>query len=210
LFTCVTYNFRCWLIPEWYDPHQQQHCDHDKYWNWCCSSGLHYYLCTSANPETQWYFPNGNPVPNNPALPYQRNRDSFPGRVILNRNSESTITGIFHRHIPDASGVIQSLYVGIYTSTTGESCILCVFAWLFARKYLALQSRTVYTFQVLVYIYPSTAYHHIKHSTLVVLYTMCQRRDKYEQHTQKQIQSLLVVTCTSQQRGILTFHHSQA
>ena len=87
--------------------------------------------CDSANPETQWYFPNGNPVPNNPALPYQRTRGQNPGRVILSRNSESTITGIFHCDIPDDSGVIQSLYVGIYTSTTGESCILCVFAWLF-------------------------------------------------------------------------------
>jgi len=78
--------------------------------------------CTSFyNPETQWYFPNGSRVPNNPNLPYQRTRryDYF-GRVILNRNSESTTTGIFHCDIPDASGVTQSLYVGIYTNTTGE------------------------------------------------------------------------------------------
>ena len=120
----------------------------------CCSS--------FNNPETQWYFPNGTQVQNILSLPYRRTRGRFPGRVTLNRNSESTITGIFHCDIPDVSGVTQSLYVGIYTSTTGESCILCVFAWLFhlfARKYLALQSKTVYTFQVLVYVYPSTAYH---------------------------------------------------
>ena len=99
--------------------------------------------CSSANPETRWYFPNGNPVPNNPALPYQRTRGQNLGTMILSRNSESTITGIFHCDISDVYGVTQSLYVGIYTSTTGESCILCVFAWLFhlfARKYLALQS----------------------------------------------------------------------
>ena len=76
--------------------------------------------CSSQNRETQWYFPNGTRVPNNPALPYQRTRDDFPGRVILSRNSESTIIGIFHCDIPDASGVIQSLYVGIYDSGTGE------------------------------------------------------------------------------------------
>ena len=58
--------------------------------------------------------------PNNPSLPYQRTRGTDPGRVILNRNSESTLTGIFRCDIPDASGVLQSLYVGIYTSTTGE------------------------------------------------------------------------------------------
>jgi len=42
--------------------------------------------------------------------------------VILSRNSESATTGIFHCDIPDASGVTQSLYVGIYDSGTGESC----------------------------------------------------------------------------------------
>ena len=89
-----------------------------------CCSGF-------GNPETQWYFPNGSQVPNNPTLPYRRTRGQNPGRVILSRNSETTITGIFHCDIPDASGAIQSLYVGIYSSTTGESCILCVFAWLF-------------------------------------------------------------------------------
>jgi len=80
--------------------------------------------CSSDNPETQWYFPNGSQVPNNRNLPYQRTRGQNPGRVILNRNSESNITGIFHCTIPDASGVTQSLYVGIYTATTGESCTL--------------------------------------------------------------------------------------
>ena len=78
--------------------------------------------CTSENPETQWYFPNGSQVPNNPALPYQRRRGTNPGRVILYRNSESTIMGIFHCDVPDASNTLQSLYVGIYTTTTGESC----------------------------------------------------------------------------------------
>ena len=48
LFTCVISLpiFRCWLIPEWYESPQQQHCDKHRYWNWCCSSGLHYYIYT--------------------------------------------------------------------------------------------------------------------------------------------------------------------
>ena len=76
--------------------------------------------CASGNPETEWYFPNGSQVPNNPNLPYQRTRGQNPGRVILSRNSEGTTTGIFRCDIPDANNVLQSLYVGIYTSTTGE------------------------------------------------------------------------------------------
>ena len=92
--------------------------------------------CTSfENPETDWYFPNGSRVPNDPYLPYQRTRGRFSGRVILNRNSESTTTGIFHCDITDASGDIQSLYVGIYDMHTGESCTLS--EWLVIYKEVA-------------------------------------------------------------------------
>jgi len=82
--------------------------------------------CSSGNPETQWYFPNGSQIPNNPTLPYQRTRRYRSwffhpaGGVILNHNSESNTTGIFRCDILDSNGVTQSLYVGIYTSTTGE------------------------------------------------------------------------------------------
>jgi len=78
--------------------------------------------CGSGNPETMWYFPNDTRVPNNPALSYQRTRGVNLGTVILSRNSESTTTGIFHCDIPGASGVTQSLYVGIYDIVTGKSC----------------------------------------------------------------------------------------
>ena len=80
--------------------------------------------CFSGHTETQWYFPNGSQVQNSLNLPYRRTRGQNPGRVILSRNSESTTTGIFRCDIPDASGVTQSLYVGIYDSGTGESCTL--------------------------------------------------------------------------------------
>jgi len=79
--------------------------------------------CTSGNPETQWYFPDGNQVPNNPALPYQRTRGQNLGTLILSRNSESTITGIFHCDIPDVSGTTQSFYVGIYDMNTGTPTV---------------------------------------------------------------------------------------
>jgi len=92
--------------------------------------------CTSANPETQWYFPNGSQVLNNPTNPpYQRTRGQNPGRVFLNHNSHSTTTGIFHCDIPDVSGALQSLYVGIYDMHTGESCALS--EWLVIYKEVA-------------------------------------------------------------------------
>ena len=80
--------------------------------------------CSSANNETQWYFPNGSRVPNlagrwsSPReLPYYSTR-SPSGTVCLHRNPEGTTTGKFRCDVPDANGTIQSAYVGIYT--TGE------------------------------------------------------------------------------------------
>jgi len=76
--------------------------------------------CFPRSPETQWYFPNGSQIPNNPNLPFRRNRGTSPGRMILSHNSEGTTTGIFHCDILDANNVLQSIYVGIYTGTTGK------------------------------------------------------------------------------------------
>ena len=84
--------------------------------------------CSSANPETQWFFPNGSQVQNLHDLPYYRTRNNpefaertGPRSVQLNRNPQGTTTGIFRCDIPDANGVLQSIFVGIYT---GESCTL--------------------------------------------------------------------------------------
>ena len=89
-----------------------------------------YSPCCFSNPPTHWYYPNGSRVSNTYTLPYYRTRgDSLltPGRVgavFLHRNPEGTTTGIFCCDILDASGNLQSIYVGIYTATTGESCTL--------------------------------------------------------------------------------------
>ena len=97
--------------------------------------------CDSRNVETQWYFPNGSPVRNpidfelsggmvSPEdLPYRRTRTPPPdASVQLHRNPQGTATGIFRCDILDASGVLQSMFVGIYDSgtLTGESCIYSI------------------------------------------------------------------------------------
>ena len=86
--------------------------------------------CSSGNPETQWYFPNGSAVLNQPSAEYYRTRSSpgyrertLPGSVLLHRNPGGTSSGIFHCDIVDASG-LQAIFVGIYDSNTGESCTL--------------------------------------------------------------------------------------
>ena len=128
--------------------------------------------CTSGNPETQWYFPNGSQVPNNLNLPYQRTRGRFPGRVILSRNSESSITGLFHCDIPDADNITQSLYVGIYDNSTGESCTLS--EWLVIRKEIFSTSDKDSVSSVIGYYFPQLESIHSNLTTLVVWYTVCQ------------------------------------
>ena len=86
----------------------------------CCFSG--------PPPGTHWYFPDETRVERFNTLPYYRSRTdakrSPPGTVFLYRNTGTTTTGVFRCEILDATGAFQSIYVGIYTATTGESCTL--------------------------------------------------------------------------------------
>ena len=66
-----------------------------------------------------WFLPNGVEVMRDGSLHYYRTRAQNPGALLLNRNPEGTTTGIFHCVMPVTGGT-QSLYVGIYTNTTGE------------------------------------------------------------------------------------------
>jgi len=96
--------------------------------------------CDSTNPETQWYYPNGSEVLNSDEsgipvgdLPFYRSRNTpafvlgFPDpipSVRLNRHPEGTTTGIFRCTVPDANGVLQSMFLGVYDNNTGEFCTL--------------------------------------------------------------------------------------
>ena len=90
-----------------------------------------YYPCCFSTPlpGNHWYFPNGSRVDRFNTLPYYRSRGDAsldnPGRigaVILHRNPEGTTTGVFRCEILSFTRGFQSIYVGIYTTTTGESC----------------------------------------------------------------------------------------
>ena len=85
--------------------------------------------CCLSRDGSQWYFPNGSTVQRTETLPYYRCRTIYRGffstrTVRLNRNPGATTTGVFHCDILDGSGDLQSLYVGIYTTSTGESSTL--------------------------------------------------------------------------------------
>ena len=90
----------------------------------CTTTNL---ACCLSTDGSHWYFPDGSTVQRT-GIRYYRTRTNADlgggGTVLLHRNPGATTTGVFHCDIPDDSGTFQSIYVGIYTNTTGESCTL--------------------------------------------------------------------------------------
>ena len=79
--------------------------------------------CCLSTDGSHWYFPDGSRVQRT-STTYYRTRtisDFGVGTLRLNRNPGATTTGVFRCDIPDGSGDLRSLYVGIYNATTGES-----------------------------------------------------------------------------------------
>ena len=88
----------------------------------------------------QWYFPNGTAVPNPIALSqetgmtvqpsnlaFYRTRDD---RVVLLHHNSGGVNGMYRCEVPDARGVTQNLYIGIFTANLGEAAIF----WLLASN----------------------------------------------------------------------------
>ena len=81
-------------------------------------------ICTTTNQAcclstdgSHWYFHDGSAVQRT-STTYYRTRtvyNGIVGTVRLNRNPGATTTGVFRCDIRDASGGLQSIYVGIYT-----------------------------------------------------------------------------------------------
>ena len=82
----------------------------------CCFSG--------PPPETHWYFPNGSRVEHDGFTYYRTRINAYvspPGTVFLHRNPWANTTGVVRCDIFDDRGNLQSLFVGIYAATTGDS-----------------------------------------------------------------------------------------
>ena len=80
--------------------------------------------CCLFTDGSHWYYPDRSQVQRTGTTYYRTRTISHfgGGTVRLNRNPGATTTGVFRCDIPDASGDLQSIYVGIYTATTGEPC----------------------------------------------------------------------------------------
>ena len=80
----------------------------------CCQSA-HNNENGSANGN--WFFPNGTRVPSSGTMDFYSTRGQMV--VQLNRR-RGGVEGIYHCEIPDSMNVMQTIYIGVYTASTGE------------------------------------------------------------------------------------------
>ena len=65
-----------------------------------------------------WFFPNGTRVPSS-GLKWDFHRTRGQMVVLLQRRRGGE-NGIYHCVVPDATNVIQTIYIGVYTGSPGE------------------------------------------------------------------------------------------
>ena len=65
-----------------------------------------------------WFFPNGTRVTTSGSN-WDIHRTRSASAILLHRRTGG-VTGIYSCVIPDAMNVIQTIYIGVYTASTGE------------------------------------------------------------------------------------------
>ena len=89
----------------------------------CCRSS------DGENVRGNWFFPNETRVPSSgERWDFHRTRGPMLVRMQRRRGG---VEGIYHCEIPDTLGFIQTLYIGVYSASTGEwycimECFFCV------------------------------------------------------------------------------------
>ena len=92
----------------------------------CCQSAY----TGGRGPLGHWFFPNGTRVPNavvgmaggdygGKLIIWDFYRNRGPSVVLLHRR-RGGVTGIYRCVIPDATGVDQTMYIGLYTASSGK------------------------------------------------------------------------------------------
>ena len=80
----------------------------------CCRP---YWLLAFGN----WFYPNGTRISSSGSnWEFHRTRGYMV--VLLHRRSGG-VTGVYHCMIRDAMNVTQTIYIGVYTASTGELCM---------------------------------------------------------------------------------------
>ena len=77
-----------------------------------------YTACCRSPANGNWFFPNGTRVPNSGnQWDFHRTRGPMVVRLIRRIGGAE---GIYHCEIPDAMNVTQTIYIGVYSESTGE------------------------------------------------------------------------------------------
>ena len=82
-----------------------------------CKTDLNF-CCNSPNSLGSWFYPNGTRIPGQ-----SKNWDFHIGRgsmVVRMNRREGGLDGIYHCKIRDAINVSQTIYIGVYNTSTGE------------------------------------------------------------------------------------------
>lgn len=72
-----------------------------------------------------WYFPNGTRVPSETDVTSGLLWDFFRTRgqsLVLMHRRRGGVAGIYRCDIPDIVNVTQTLYIGLFTASTGKCC----------------------------------------------------------------------------------------
>ena len=99
-----------WLTDRQMHPIPRQYCL-QSYYSQMCQSSIH--ECYDI-----WYFPNGTRVPSS-GIQWDLHRTRGQMVVLLHRRRGGE-NGIYRCAIPDATNVIQNIYIGVYTGSPGE------------------------------------------------------------------------------------------
>ena len=90
--------------------------------------------CCNSQGLGNWFFPNGTRVPSGGNMwDFYRNRDQLVVRMHRRRGG---VEGIYHCKIPDTMNVTQTIYIGLYSATTGEW-------WLYVHPVLCCKSTMI-------------------------------------------------------------------
>ena len=80
----------------------------------CCTRQLN----GTATALGNWFFPNGTRVPSSGnQWNFHRTRGQM---VVYLKRRRGGVEGIYHCEIPDSMSVNQTIYIGVYTTSSGE------------------------------------------------------------------------------------------
>ena len=101
-----------------------------------------------------WFFPNETRVPSSGGN-WGFHRTRGPSVVLMAR-VKGGVDGIYYCNIPDTAGVIQTVYIGVYNTSTGECYNTCTYTpisyYIYSKKRTSMWQSSIEEGQRLGYV----------------------------------------------------------